>query len=330
MSVVTERFDIAPAATAIGSAVASLLRRGQRHVRITTVLSVLIICGCFAAATALQMRRDYAHAVQLAELYTAAQAQTLATQTGAMLDRLAALGTAYANLSNAADAAYVIGAAEDGRVLNIATADNTGKFIGALRGDIATAGGIPSEAFNRLQLGRSVVPYENEAIGSSPVTLIFRGEAERMVVMPLNPAALLPQRVLGETALFTPQGLPLAFGAGWERQPPSFILRTENGANLRHLVYGDIDRIVALAPVPGWPLAAAASVRSAEALGTWYGSLPLYLFVILGPAIVGAALAVILVGTFERADRARAALVAVNAINEHRAVAEAMRAARKS
>src|SRR5690242_11189102 len=118
MSLVTERFHIAPG-TAIGSAVASLLHRAQHHVRITTVLSVLIICGCFAAATALQMRRDYAHAVRLAELYTAAQAQTLATQTGAMLDRLAALGTAYSSVANGADAAYVIEAAEDGRVLNI-------------------------------------------------------------------------------------------------------------------------------------------------------------------------------------------------------------------
>jgi hypothetical protein len=321
MSVVTDRLELA-AGTSAGNAVAAFLLRAQRHVRLTTVLSVLVICGCFAAATALQMRRDYAHAVRLAELYTAAQAQVLATQTGEMLDRLAALGAAYSSVADAAGAAYVIQAAEDGRVLNIATADRTGQFIGALKGDVGVAGGLPSAALNRLQLGRSVVPYENRAIGSSPVTLIFRGEGERYVVMPLNPSALLPKRVLGETALFTPQGLPLALGAGWERSPPAYVLRSEQGASLRHIVYGEIDRIVALAPVPGWPLTAGTSVRSAEALGTWYGSLPLYLFVILGPAIVGAALAVILVGTFERADRARAALVALKAIGEKRAGSE--------
>jgi two-component system cell cycle sensor histidine kinase PleC len=43
-----------------------------------------------------------------------------------------------------------------------------------------------------------------------------------------------------------------------------------------------------------------------DALAAWYGALPLYLFVILGPALVGAWLASVFVGEFERRKRAEA------------------------
>ncbi len=68
---------------------------------------------------------------------------------------------------------------------------------------------------------------------------------------------------------------------------------------------GKTRRLVALTPVPGWPVVAGASIRVGEALSSWYASLPLFLFFILGPALAGAALAVVFVREFER--RARAA-----------------------
>jgi two-component system cell cycle sensor histidine kinase PleC len=44
------------------------------------------------------------------------------------------------------------------------------------------------------------------------------------------------------------------------------------------------------------------------AVGAWYGSLPLYLFVIVGPALVGAGLSVVFVREFEKRARASDAL----------------------
>ena len=67
------------------------------------------------------------------------------------------------------------------------------------------------------------------------------------------------------------------------------------------------------APVPGWPLAVVARPNETQALAGWYGMLPLYLFVILGPALAGAWLAVLFVGTFERHARAAASLKALRA-----------------
>jgi signal transduction histidine kinase len=65
------------------------------------------------------------------------------------------------------------------------------------------------------------------------------------------------------------------------------------------------------APVPGWPLALTSSLDEKDVLADWAQALPLYLFVILGPALVGAWLAALFVGAFERQTRAARAIRAL-------------------
>ena len=65
------------------------------------------------------------------------------------------------------------------------------------------------------------------------------------------------------------------------------------------------------APVPGWPLAVMTSLDEKGALQGWVGALPLYLFVILGPALAGGWLAALFVGAFERQARASRAIRAL-------------------
>jgi signal transduction histidine kinase len=65
------------------------------------------------------------------------------------------------------------------------------------------------------------------------------------------------------------------------------------------------------AAVPGWPLAVTTSLDEKGALQGWAGALPLYLFVILGPALTGAWLAALFVGAFERQARASRAIRAL-------------------
>jgi signal transduction histidine kinase len=57
-------------------------------------------------------------------------------------------------------------------------------------------------------------------------------------------------------------------------------------------------------PVTGWPVSVRTAVDRDEALSAWTGTLPLYLFVIMGPALVGAVLAALFVQEFERRLRA--------------------------
>jgi signal transduction histidine kinase len=65
------------------------------------------------------------------------------------------------------------------------------------------------------------------------------------------------------------------------------------------------------APVPGWPLAAVTGVDEDSALHDWASVLPLYLFVILGPALAGGWLAALFAGAFERHNRAARAIRAL-------------------
>ena len=68
------------------------------------------------------------------------------------------------------------------------------------------------------------------------------------------------------------------------------------------------------APVPGWPLAVTSSLDENDVLADWAQALPLYLFVILGPALVGAWLAALFVGAFERHAKARRAIRALKSV----------------
>lgn len=295
-----------------------LMDAAVRNMRVTAMLSVLLIFACFAAATSLQMRRDYTHALAMGSAYAEAQARVLADQTGRTLDRLAALGMAYVNAVDGASAAQLIQSSEGERILNIALADADGNFVHAMVGRPLAAQPLSEQTLALAEAGRVIGPYSDPAVGSSPMTLIFQADEEfppRYLVMPLDPRSLLAQSPIGETALFDPSGLTLALGEGWVEPPPSYVLRntSQSESALRHVEYEDIRRIIALSPVPGWPLAAASSLRADDVLDSWYASLPLYFFVILGPAIAGAGLAFILFQEFERTDRARSALVAMKA-----------------
>lgn len=308
--------SISRPAAALRRTAARTMDMAGRNVRLTAILSVLLICACFAAAILIQMRRDTTHALAMAEAYTTADADSLAFETGRALNRLAALGTAYINAVDAASAAQMVEGADADRVINIALADADGRFITAMKGQPLLAEMLSEQVLAQAEFGNIIETYSDPAIGSSPLTLIFRADNQtplRYIVMPIDPAALLPTRALGETALISPQGVTLALSDGWDRPPPSYALLQAEDAAPRYIEQGGETRMIALSAVPGWPLAAAASTRASDALVAWYGSIPLYLFVILGPAIAGAVLAILLVNAFERADRARAAPAAARA-----------------
>lgn len=76
--------------------------------------------------------------------------------------------------------------------------------------------------------------------------------------------------------------------------------RTLGGATL--------DGETATAAIASWPVQVRVAIDHTEALAAWYGSLPLYLFVILGPAVVGAWLATVFVHEFERRAKASEAI----------------------
>jgi signal transduction histidine kinase len=117
-------------------------------------------------------------------------------------------------------------------------------------------------------------------LGTPTRTLIaFRRGADIVAVSfdPLVPAALLRHAEIAGTAGRTLLGSP----------PGGESVTAKAGA---------------------WPVSVRIGIQDSEALAAWYGSLPLYLFVILGPALVGAWLATVFVREFERRAKASEAI----------------------
>ncbi len=118
-------------------------------------------------------------------------------------------------------------------------------------------------------------------------TLIFAYNADAVAVV-FDAHALAPASLLANAAV-TSGGAVLSGNAG----------AAGNGA--------------ISAQVGRWPAEVSIAPDDDGALAAWYGALPLYLFVILGPALVGAALAAIFVREFERRARASEAVKALRA-----------------
>jgi len=213
---------------------------------------------------------------------------------------------AATSLSMRADRAHALREAtafEEARAQDLAAVAKAGldRFaeIGTLYADnpgaVAYAPGLINVAvFDRghamlaLLHGRSV-PRPPAAAFSGTRQVFAQGQGgglsfphqDKIVVVSFALSALAPPSLLRRAGLILPSGSALAGSSAGEALK---------------------------ANVAGWPLTAATTADPASALGSWYGALPLYLFTILGPAIAGAWLAALLVGAFERQEKAAHAI----------------------
>src|SRR5437588_6551880 len=92
------------AAGPIGSlAVLRRFRGSASRVRVTVIISLVLICGSFASAAVIQMRQDRARALSQAAAFGERRAHEMAMDLGAALDRYAAIGNAFANAAASAE-----------------------------------------------------------------------------------------------------------------------------------------------------------------------------------------------------------------------------------
>jgi signal transduction histidine kinase len=137
---------------------------------------------------------------------------------------------------------------------------------------------------------QSALPPQPDLAGArsvfnfGPETGLAVQDGSRIVTVLFDPVALAPQAVMRRAAIFSATTTMLS-GAGWRAD----ISRKESA-------------------VTNWPLTAATQTDEDVALARWRDVLPLYLFVILGPAITGGWLAALFVGAFERHEKAAHAI----------------------
>jgi signal transduction histidine kinase len=254
-----------PAGSALLAGIAKL---AGRNIKLTVVLCVVLICGSFAAAAALQLRFDRVEALNQATYFETRRAGDIASVAAAALERYAALGRLYADSGTAPRTAR-----------NIAVFDSTGIPLSTLTGD-ASFVRLPTDVLKAARTNPVVIA------DSGLATIVF-GYRDRIVAVSFDAATLVPASAMRSAMLSTTNG-EIVTG---EAASPSARVASE--------------------PVGGWPLRVTTAIDDDGALAAWYGSLPLYIFVILGPALVGAGLAALFVGEFERRARASGAIRAL-------------------
>jgi signal transduction histidine kinase len=189
--------------------------------------------------------------------------------------------------------------------------------------DLAAVAGASLERLAAAGLGFARNPGATIAEPGIRNIAVFQGNEARAVLKPQSALPPAPAFTGSRTLFrFGPQaGLALRDDAGIVTvlfdpallAPPSLMqdaMLVADGAPLAGNALS-ADGMRQEQPVPGWPLAAVTALDSDGALASWRGLLPFYLFVILGPAVVGGWLAALFVGAFERHQKAAHAIRAL-------------------
>jgi len=280
------------------------LRGATAHVRLTVIVCVALICGSFASAALIQMRLDRAGALSQAAMFSQRRAQETAMDLAAALDRYRAIGAAFASAGTSAETSAALSEAGGAPLRNIAVLDWDGQLLSELTGAPTELLPVSADALAQARRGRTVIPARDERT----IAILFASRG-RIVAVQIDPVRLLSPAGMEDGLLAIPSGQLVALGARWSAAPAPAALvlgRAQSASRIVDLPGGA--RLVSLQRVDRWPLTAGASLPVEDALGAWYGALPLYFFFILGPAFAGAALATLFVRVFERQARAAAAI----------------------
>jgi signal transduction histidine kinase len=273
------------------------LGRALGNVRVIVIGSLVLISGCFASAALIQMRLDRAHALSAAADHQEQRAQDLAGTLGDALDRYAAIGAGFASASLDAESAAALAEAGGTALTNAVVLDEQGRLISELKGSPLGLLPLSPQILAQARSGRVLVPGND---GHS-VALVLPANG-RIAAIQLDAALLIARRPDALIAL--PSGRILAAGAQWRSLPDIHEAAFDGADATRKVELAEDSRILALARLADWPIVAGASVATGDALFSWRGALPLYLFIVLGPALAGAGLAAVFVHEFERRIRA--------------------------
>ncbi|MGB8365560.1 MAG: sensor histidine kinase [Rhizomicrobium sp.] len=286
------------------SAVRWPVRQMTRNIRFTVIFSVVLICGSFAAAAAIQMRNDRSHALAEAASFDEQRAREISVDLTAALARYVSLGSAFADASTTAETSAALSEAGGAALRNIAVLDIRGELQSELTSSPKGFLPLSPETLDAARDGHAVAASRD---GKS-FAIIF-GAGPHIVAVQLDAKALMPSASEEEALLTTLSGQVVALGAQWRALPAMDTLALGDRDHASGVIdMPDGNRLIALCRVADWPLAVGASSRVGAALDAWYGALPLYFFFIFGPAFAGAGLAVVFVREFERRARTAEAM----------------------
>ena len=294
---------MADSKAASGLMEAPSLRVSQRlgallgNVRFIVVGSLVLISGSFAAAGVIQMRLDREHALAQAAVFEDQRAETMARDLSSAFERYDAIGRGFTNTALDAESSAALAEAGGAGLRNAAVLDSAGHLIAEMKSAPHEFLPLPAELLGKARLSRIVTLAKD---GQHLVLAVPAGG--RIAVLEIDPAAIVASAPDSLIALSS--GRLIALGRSWSELPDVAALALgEQDAATRIIESPSGARLVSLARLSGTPVVVGASVDVGQALDAWTGTLPLYLFLIFGPALAGAGLAAVLVREFERRMR---------------------------
>ncbi|HEX3943419.1 MAG TPA: hypothetical protein VHW69_04960, partial [Rhizomicrobium sp.] len=238
------------------------MKTATRHVRWTVLISIILIFGSFVSAAVIQMRRDRAHALDQAAFMETRRAQEIASDFSATFDRYAALGAAFANAQSNTETSAALSEAGGAVLQNIAVLDGAGQPLFELKHAPKDLLPLDGSVLSAATSGRAV--FSVNAGGSIVLGFPQNG---RLVLVQLATRELFPQASMEDDLLATRDGRTLALGRNWRELPSSdWLALNDPRPETRALDLPAGRRLLALSPVPRWPVTAGASVEMGDAL----------------------------------------------------------------
>jgi len=276
---------------------------------LATILSVV-------AAAGVQLRKDHALALEQVEREARSFISVSGAAVGTALDRT------QLTLLNAVKMSPGAGATADPALLNVIATD----FQGNVLWDRNGTPGEPRRVTDTALLQRLISAQESikfvagsfadQDFGKSPIALAMRNDdAPGQFLFALIDPAFLTHMLEGiqgshgvSVALADGQFRKVAGAPGddflFGEAAKSLPATVTTSPALRYISDGSANYLTAARLIPGYDMRLVAVTRVADALSSWYSSLPLYSIMIFGPSLLGAALAWALLNQMDRTSRA--------------------------
>ncbi len=286
-------------------------RRTSRWVILGTLLSILAV----AAAAGIQLRRDHELALSQAEHEATAFTLVAGNLIAASIDTTRAAIAAGIKTSSGPALA-----ASNPALLNVMLVDGEGTLIWDKTGTSTETRRI-GDASLLAALKASSEPFvtgrfTDGVLGRTPFAIAFKlqdtpGQALVALVDPAYLTKLL-MRAAGRGQSIILADPQTGVVAGTQTDPAlvdqaiAALPATFGAAPALHYVTdtSGVAYLTATRVLPGYDLRFISIARAADALSSWYESLPLFTLMIIGPSLLGAALAWALLNQLERASRA--------------------------
>ncbi len=298
---------------------------GERH---TAIGAAVLLVAALAAAVVLQVRREHAEALAIAEARTGELSVAYATGTGHALSRIRRIaevaGHAVSTRGEEGIGAVATLTALDPSVMQLIVIDRDGMVQATARGRPAGPRSFSETAFfvrARNNPRSFIAPFNDADYGGSALSFYVRlddatGQFAGVVIALLKPDAFSGVnagaadpgvradvvdpfgRVLisiGESAMVPGQSSGIDTNNVSDGLMPEIRYADSNGTA----------RVTALVRLPGVDGFVAVSKPVSAALAPWFGTLPLYLLIVLGPIVLAAMMAAALLRQFSEAETVR-------------------------